>query len=148
MRVRLFLPVAFCCFVLFSQVVLAQTNPVPLVNQPLVPTSAAPGGPTFSMTVNGTGFVSASVVNWDGAPLTTTFVTSLQLTATVPTSNIANAVTASIAVVNPAPGGGTSNVMTSIFLVPFPPLRLPALTRSCIRARSWQQILMAIRSST
>src|SRR5581483_93283 len=33
---------------------LAQTNPVPLLNQPLVPMSTAPGGPGFTLTVNGT----------------------------------------------------------------------------------------------
>src|SRR6266498_2066712 len=32
------------------------TNPVPLINQPLVPDATAPGGPGFTLTVNGTGF--------------------------------------------------------------------------------------------
>src|SRR5205085_4076949 len=41
----------------------AQTNPVPLINQPLVPDAVAPGGPRFTLTVNGTGFVTGSVVN-------------------------------------------------------------------------------------
>jgi hypothetical protein len=35
----------------------AQTNPVPLVNLPLVPDAVAPGSPGFTLTVNGTGFV-------------------------------------------------------------------------------------------
>jgi archaellum component FlaF (FlaF/FlaG flagellin family) len=85
-------------------------NPVPLINNPLSPTSVAPGGPGFTLTVNGTGFVSASVVNWNGSPLTTHFASSSQLTATVPAGNIATAGTAAITVANPAPGGGTSNV--------------------------------------
>jgi len=88
----------------------AQNNPVPFVNQPLVPDAVAPGGPDFTLTVNGTGFVSGATVNWNGSPLTTTFVTQSQLTATVPASNIAGAGTASITATNPAPGGGTSNV--------------------------------------
>lgn len=90
---------------------LAQTNPVPLINQPLVPTATAPGGPAFTLTVNGTGFVSASVINWNGAALTTTFANSSQLTASVPAANILTASTASITVANPPPGGGSSNVM-------------------------------------
>ena len=49
----------------------AQTNPVPFVNNPLVPTSVAPGGPSFTLTVNGTDFVPGSVVNWNGSPLAT-----------------------------------------------------------------------------
>jgi hypothetical protein len=37
---------------------------------------------SFTLTVNGTGFVSGSVVSFDGAALTTTFVSSVSLTAT------------------------------------------------------------------
>ena len=83
--------------------------PVPLISQPLVPDAAAPGGVQFTLTVNGAGFASNSVVNWNGAALTTTFVGESQLTATVPASNIATATTAPVTVTNPAPGGGTSN---------------------------------------
>src|SRR5438093_12620277 len=88
----------------------AQSNPVPFVNQPLVPSAVAPGGPDFTLTVNGTGFVSGATVNWNGTPLATTFVSSSQLTATVPAANIAVAGTASITVVNPTPGGGASSI--------------------------------------
>jgi hypothetical protein len=95
---------------LASTMMLAQ-NPVPFVNQPLVPTDAAPGGPSFTLTVNGTGFVSGSVVNWNGVALSTAFVASSQLKATVPASNIAKASTAWITVSSPTPGGGTSNVV-------------------------------------
>ncbi len=85
-------------------------NPVPLISDPLVPTSVAPGGAGFTLTVNGTGFVSASVVNWNGSPRTTQFVSSSQLTATIPASDIATASTAWITVLSPSPGGGLSNV--------------------------------------
>jgi VCBS repeat protein/putative Ig domain-containing protein/IPT/TIG domain-containing protein len=85
-------------------------NPVPFVNQPLIPDAAAPGGPGFALTVNGTGFVSGATVNFNGTPLATTFVSSHQLTATVPSSDIASAATPSITVLNPAPGSGRSNV--------------------------------------
>jgi hypothetical protein len=92
-------------------VALAQTNPVPLINQPLAPMTAAPGGSSLTLTVNGAGFVSGSAVNWNGTALSTVYLNSSQLTATVPAANIANAGTASVTVVNPTPGGGTSNVM-------------------------------------
>jgi hypothetical protein len=101
-----------CLFILFAiTTVLAQTNPVPFVNQPLVPMSVAPGGPGFTLTVNGTGFVSTSTINWNGTPLSTTFVNGSQLTATVPAANITTASTASITVSSPSPGGGASGVM-------------------------------------
>src|SRR5580693_5075440 len=100
-----------CLFVLFAAVTtLAQTNRVPLVNQPLVPTAIAPGSAGFTLTVNGTGFVSGSVVNWNGTALSTTLVSSSQLTATVPASDIVTASTASITVSSPSPGVATSNV--------------------------------------
>lgn len=86
-------------------------NPVPFVNQPLTPDTIAPGGTVFTLTVNGTGFVSGATVNFGGTALTTKFVSSRQLTAAVPASAIATAGTASITVVNPAPGGGRSNVV-------------------------------------
>lgn len=95
---------------LSASAALAQ-NPVPLINQPLVPMAAAPGGAGFTLTVNGTGFVSGSVVNWNGSPLASSFVNGSQLTATVPASDIASPGTASVSVINPAPGGGASNVM-------------------------------------
>ncbi|HYA23574.1 MAG TPA: VCBS repeat-containing protein, partial [Terriglobales bacterium] len=93
-------------------------NPVPLINQPLVPDTAKPGGVGFTLTVNGTGFVSGAVVDWNGSPLATTFVSRSQLTASVPASDITTARTASITVVNPSPGGGTSNVAFFSVTVP------------------------------
>ena len=38
-----------------------QSNPVPFVNQPLVPSAVAPGGPDFTLTVNGRAVVEKSV---------------------------------------------------------------------------------------
>jgi FG-GAP-like repeat/IPT/TIG domain len=95
--------------VLFVAVAMAQT-PVPLINLPLIPDATAPGGAGFTLTVNGTGFVADSVVNWNGTPRPTTFISGSQLTAAVPAAGIATAGTASVTVVNPAPGGGRSNV--------------------------------------
>jgi hypothetical protein len=90
---------------------LAQSNPVPFLNQPLVPTAVPPGSPGVTLTVNGTGFVPSSVVNWNGSPLATAFVSSHKLVASVPGSDLASAKTASVTVSSPIPGGGTSNVV-------------------------------------
>jgi len=89
----------------------ATPNPVPLVNQPLLPDATKPGGGALTLTVNGTGFVSSALVHWNGSALATTFVSSSQLKATILPSDVAKAGTASVTVVNPAPGGGTSNVV-------------------------------------
>ncbi len=42
-------------------------SPVPLISQPLFPDAMRPGGTGFTLTVDGTGFVSGSVVNWNGS---------------------------------------------------------------------------------
>ncbi|HLY63749.1 MAG TPA: choice-of-anchor D domain-containing protein [Terriglobia bacterium] len=98
----------FCAIEASLPIARAQ-NPVPLIYLPLVPTSAAPGGAAFTLTVNGTGFVSGATVDWNGAPLSTTFVSGSQLKAAVPASDIASAATVTVTVVNPTPGGGSSN---------------------------------------
>jgi hypothetical protein len=89
--------------------VYAASNPVPLLNQPLVPSAVAPGSASFTLNVNGSGFISSSVVNWNGSARTTHFVSSLQVTADILSSDVAVASTASVNVFNPGPGGGTSN---------------------------------------
>ena len=94
-----------------SQLTFTIDNPVPRAIS-LSPSSANAGGPQFTLTVNGTGFVATSSVHWNSGSLTTIFVNSGQLTATVPANDIANAGTASVTVVNPSPGGGTSNALT------------------------------------
>src|SRR5437016_14670127 len=86
-------------------------NPIPLINQPLVPDAIKPGGAGFTLIVNGTGFVSGSVAKWNGSTRTTTFVSSSKLRASIPASDIAKPSTAFVTVTNPAPGGGTSNVV-------------------------------------
>jgi FG-GAP-like repeat len=98
--------------VVFSlcSVVYAASNPVPLLNQPVVPSAVAPGSAGFTLTVNGSGFIATSVANWNGSARTTHFVSSSQVTADIPSSDVAAAGTASVTVFNPGPGGGTSNV--------------------------------------
>jgi hypothetical protein len=88
----------------------AAANPVPFINQPLNPTAVVPGGAAFKLTVNGTGFVPGALVDWNGSTRTTNFVNESQVTANVLLTDIANFSTASVKVVNPAPGGGASNV--------------------------------------
>src|SRR4029450_13822014 len=89
----------------------AQTNPVPFLNQPLVPSAVVPGGPAFTLTLNGSGFTPASVANWNGTPLATMFLRVTKLVATVPAGNIASNGTAQVTVTSPGPGGGSSNVV-------------------------------------
>ena len=74
----------------------------------LNPSSAAPGGAAFTLTVSGAAFTANSTVQWNGTPLVTTFVSAGQLTARVPAVLIATAGTASVTV---AGDGAASNAM-------------------------------------
>jgi hypothetical protein len=85
------------------------TNALPLINAPLSPATKAPGAAAFTLTVEGTGFVSGAVVQWNGNARTTTFVSSSKVTASITAADVATAGTATVAVSNPAPGGGLSN---------------------------------------
>ena len=97
-------------------------NPVPVLDS-ISPTSAVGGGPSFTLTVNGSNFVSGSVVKWDGAARTTTFVSSTQLTASIPSSDLLSSGSVGVLVFNPLPGGGNSvTVATFTITVPVPVL--------------------------
>jgi len=102
-------------------------NPVPVLTS-VSPTAAAAGGAGFTLTTNGTGFVSGSVVHWNGATRTTTFVSGTQLTAAIPTSDIASAGTAQVTVVSPTPGGGTSSPVAFTIENPAPGNPVPVVT--------------------
>ena len=77
------------------------------------PTSKTAGEGDFALTVYGANFVDGvSAVRLDGADRTTAFVSTTQLTATIPASDLAAAGDKSITVFTPGPGGGTSNAQT------------------------------------
>jgi hypothetical protein len=54
----------------------------------LNPVSAAAGSGSFHLTATGDGFTAQSVINFNGAALTTTFVSATSLTATAPASAV------------------------------------------------------------
>jgi hypothetical protein len=94
-------------------------NPVPTATG-LSPALAMAGGSGFTLTVTGTNFIPSSVVRWNGTDRATTFVSATQLRATISAADIAMAGTAQVTVVNPAPGGGTSNPQTFTITNPLP----------------------------
>ena len=82
----------------------------------IAPNSATAGGLAFTLTVSGSNFLPASQVQWNGNSRTTTFVSSTQLQAHIMAADLAAAGKVPVTVLNPAPGGGTSN--TATFTVP------------------------------
>ena len=96
-------------------------NPLPVLNS-ISPTSVAVGSPAFTLSVSGSNFNASSVVNFNAQSLSTTFVSSTALTASIPATDVVTAATDSVTVSNPAPGGGTStaasfSVSTSDFVL-------------------------------
>jgi uncharacterized protein (DUF1800 family) len=81
-------------------------NPLPTVTTATV--SQNYGATTGTLTVTGTGFVAGSQVQAAGTSMTTTFVSSTQLQATIPAGTVGG--TIAVDVVNPNPGGTTSTV--------------------------------------
>jgi hypothetical protein len=82
-------------------------NPVPSITS-LSPSAATAGGAAFTLTVNGSNFISTSAVQWNGSNATTSYVSATQLTASITALDIVSPGSASVIVVNPAPGGGDS----------------------------------------
>jgi len=91
-------------------VTVSNSNPAPTLGA-LAPSSAAAAGAAFTLTVNGSSLSGSSVVRWNGADRTTTFVSGTQLTAAIPASDLVTSATAQVTVFTRAPGGGTSTAL-------------------------------------
>jgi trimeric autotransporter adhesin len=89
-------------------------NPMPRLSS-LSPSSAAHGGGDFQMRINGSGFAPTSTVLWNGDFRATAYMSASQLVALIPAADIFAAGSATVSVVNPAPGGGTSS--TTMFTI-------------------------------
>ncbi len=86
-------------------------NPTPVTSS-ISPTNKVLGDGGFTITVNGTHFVSTSVVQFGGNNRSTTFVNDNQLTAQILSGDLTTSGAHSLTVFNPTPGGGTSNTQT------------------------------------
>ncbi len=94
-------------------------NPAPTTTS-ISPASAIVSGSDFTLTVNGTGFISTSVIKFNNSDKKTTYVSPTQLTAIIAASDITTVGIFNVAVVNPTPGGGTSNSQTFTVNNPIP----------------------------
>jgi subtilisin family serine protease len=106
--------------------VIAVPPPVPIVSS-LSPSSVIAGSAGVTVTVNGSGFSAASVVNWNGSPRPTTFQSETQLRVSLANADVAAVGTAQVSVSTPPPGGGTSGSLT-LAVVPAPVLSVSATT--------------------
>ncbi|MFB3828392.1 MAG: beta strand repeat-containing protein [Bryobacteraceae bacterium] len=102
----------------------------------LVPSSRTAGAAAFTLTVNGSSFVSnpgaapvTSVIYFGGTPLVTTFVGAGQLTASVPANLIATPGIVNVTVQNP---GGAASAASPFTVLPAP--TIASLTPNVVNA--------------
>lgn len=114
-------------------------NSIPSIRA-IFPTSVAAGSGGLELAVYDGGrytFVRDSTVHWNGSSRTTRLVPweicpgtcpPAPLAATIPASDLATPGTATITVVNPGPGGGTSNPVTFTITAPQQVAEIPTLS--------------------
>jgi hypothetical protein len=85
-------------------------SPVPSITS-ITPAAAVAGAGSFVVHVTGTGFVQASEVIVNGVSVATGYSNSTLVAATVPGSSLSTIGTLNVAVFNPQPSGGVSNVI-------------------------------------
>ncbi len=85
---------------------------MPLSLVALAPSFVTAGGPGYVQTLVGTGFSASSTVQWNGAPRSTTFVSTTQLQAAVSAADIAAIGTASLSVADGGASPATSGALT------------------------------------
>ncbi len=92
-------------------------NTVPFgVNAPSItsisPNQATVGSPGFLLTVNGADFASGATINFNGTVLSTAFLSSTQLSATVTAAQVATIGTKNVFVQNPGPYNSANATFT------------------------------------
>lgn len=85
---------------LLSGVLLEAQTAQPVISS-ISPSTAIAGSPGLTLSVSGLNFASGATVLWNGIALTTTFVSSTQLSAAVPANLLASPGTSVISVRNP-----------------------------------------------
>lgn len=105
-----------------ANLTLQAPNPTPALSS-LGPGSANAGSAGFTLTANGSSFVSGAVLSFNGAARSTTLVNPTQVTASIPSTDVASAGSFAVVVTNPAPGGGPSNPLpfSVVTVNPAPP---------------------------
>ncbi len=103
--------------------------PVPTLSQ-ISPDSGLVGSAPVALSLTGVGFLTNSVVRWNGTNLPTIHVSNNLLNATVSASLLTAAGTAEVTVFTPSPGGGASQARS--FTVENPPPSLSGLIPSSL----------------
>lgn len=109
-------------------------NPTGAAISGLSPSNVSAGGPDFTITVIGSGFVAKTVVQWNQKTIATQVHTDSSgaitgITATVSAALIAKPGTAFVNTLSPASGAGNNGLSNSIaFIINNPPNPVPSIT--------------------
>lgn len=114
------------------------SNPVPAISA-LNPSSALVGSNGQTLTIQGTGFIPTSVAAVSSVSHPTSYVSATELTISLSSTDLETAGSFPVVVVNPVPGGGTSN--TAYFTVNNPAPSISSLSPSSLPAGSPAQTL-------
>ncbi len=83
----------------------------------IAPSTTVVGAATFTLSLYGSNFVNNEqipTVQWNGAAVVAQWISTTQMMATIPASDMTALGTAMVTVTNPSPNGGTSGVKTFI----------------------------------
>ncbi len=121
----------------------ATSNPAPSVLS-LNPSSIAAGSSGLILTLNGSNFMPASTIEWNGAAIPTSYLSDTQLEAQIPVSDLAYPGVADVVVLNPTPGGGTSAPM--VFAITYTPMAVSQLANDLVWDATNQVIYLSVPS--
>jgi uncharacterized protein (DUF1800 family) len=119
-------------------------NPAPTISSATV----SANGSSYSITVEGTGYIQQSQIQVQGIPVTTTFVSATQLTATADLSLAAGTTTLALAVANPDPGADTSATYSAKLAAVAPIVTVSISGNSQVRVGSTVQFTAAVTNSS
>jgi len=122
----------------------------------LSPSNVSAGGPDFTLTITGAGFVAKTVVQWNGKTIASTTVTDtagnvLYMTATVPAALTATPGTAFINTLNPHSGSqdnGLSNTLSFIVNPPANPVPVVSSISPSLAAPGSATLTLTIAGSS
>lgn len=92
---------------------LAIANPIPVVTGS-TPTQAVVGGDSLVVSVTGTGFVQQTLAHIAGTSRTLRRISATQVEVVLNAADLAATGTRSVAIVNPAPGGGGTGIQVQV----------------------------------
>lgn len=103
------------------------SSPTPVLTS--ISPQIVPAGQAAAITLTGTGFETNSIVEWNGSPRTTAFVSATMLQVSLTAADLQNIKTGSLTVTNPGPNSATSGSQSlATTNQPFPTITAVSVT--------------------